>query len=80
MTNSKINRSAKTIRIRDVGRVELGASSYNQFATLNNKATAAIAIYQLPEANALTVAEDVRKTVAKMAKKFPEGIEYHNVR
>jgi len=76
LTNSKINRSAKTIRIRDVGRVELGASSYNQFATLNNKPTAAIAIYQLPEANALTVAEDVRKTVAKMAKKFPEGIEY----
>ncbi|MDF1684162.1 MAG: efflux RND transporter permease subunit [Legionellaceae bacterium] len=76
LTNSKLNRSAKTIRIRDVGRVELGASSYNQFATLNNKPTAAIAIYQLPEANALDVAEDVRKTVAKMAKKFPAGIEY----
>ncbi|MCH9716469.1 MAG: efflux RND transporter permease subunit [Gammaproteobacteria bacterium] len=68
--------SAKIIRIRDVGRVELGASNYNQYATLNNKATAAIAIYQLPEANALTVAEAVRKTVKKMAKNFPEGIEY----
>jgi hydrophobic/amphiphilic exporter-1 (mainly G- bacteria), HAE1 family len=75
-TNSKSSRSAKIIRIRDVGRVELGASSYNQFATLNNKPTAAIAIYQLPEANALSVAEDVRKTVAKMAKNFPPGIEY----
>lgn len=76
LTNSKRSRSARIIRIRDVGRVELGASSYSQFATLNNKPTAAIAIYQLPEANALNVAEDVRKTVASMAKKFPPGIEY----
>lgn len=75
---AKITRSssARTIRLRDVGRVELGSSSYNQAATLNNKPTAAIAIYQLPDANALTVAEDVRKTVANMAKNFPDGMEY----
>jgi len=73
---STTSTSAKIIRIRDVGRVELGASSYNQFATLNNKPTAAIAIYQLPGANALDVAKDVRKTVANMAKNFPPGMEY----
>jgi hydrophobic/amphiphilic exporter-1 (mainly G- bacteria), HAE1 family len=76
LTSSGSTSSAKIIRIRDVGRVELGASSYNQSATLNNKPTAAIAIYQLPEANALNVAKDIRKTVAKMAKNFPSGIEY----
>ncbi|MDF1677697.1 MAG: efflux RND transporter permease subunit [Legionellaceae bacterium] len=77
-TNTKDStRSARIIRIRDVGRVELGASSYNQFATLNNKPTAAIAIYQLPEANALDVAKTVRETVAKMAEKFPPGLEYN---
>ncbi len=68
--------SAKIIRIRDIGRVELGSSSYNQAASLNNKPTAAIAIYQLPEANALTVAKEVRKTVARMSKDFPPGLEY----
>lgn len=68
--------SAQIVRIRDVGRVELGSSSYSQLATLNNKPTAAIGIYQLPGANALTVAEEVRKTVAKMSKKFPPGMEY----
>jgi hydrophobic/amphiphilic exporter-1 (mainly G- bacteria), HAE1 family len=68
--------SAKIIRLRDVGRVELGSSSYNQFATLNSKPTAAIAIYQLPDANALTVAKEVRKMVADMAKNFPPGLEY----
>jgi len=68
--------SAQIIRIRDVGRVELGSSSYSQLSKLNNKPTAAIGIYQLPGANALDVANEVRKTVEKMAKKFPPGMEY----
>lgn len=68
--------SAQIIRLRDVGKVQLGSSSYNQLAKLNNKPTAAIGIYQLPGANALQVASEVRKTVEKMAKKFPTGMQY----
>ncbi|MCW8387416.1 efflux RND transporter permease subunit [Fluoribacter dumoffii] len=68
--------SAQIVRIRDVGRVELGSSNYNQLAKLNNKPTAAIGIFQLPGANALEVATEVRKAVAKMAEKFPPGMEY----
>lgn len=68
--------TAQVVRIKDVGRVELGSSSYSQLAKLNNKPSAAIGIYQLPGANALDVAEEVRKTVAKMAKQFPPGLEY----
>lgn len=68
--------SAKTIRIRDVGRVELGSSNYSISANFNNKPTAAIGIYQLPGANALTVADEVRATVEKMSKKFPPGLKY----
>ncbi|WED43920.1 efflux RND transporter permease subunit [Legionella cardiaca] len=68
--------SAQVVRIRDVGRVELGSSSYSQLAKLNGKPTAAIGIFQLPGANALEVAKEVRKTVAKMAKKFPPGLQY----
>lgn len=73
---SKGSSSARIVRIRDVGRVELGSSSYSQSAQLNNKPTAAIGIFQLPGANALQVAQEVRKTVQKMAKKFPPGMEY----
>ena len=72
--NSSSN--AKIVRIRDVGRVELGSSSYSQLAQLNGKPTAAIGIYQLPGANALTVAQEVRDTVSKMATKFPPGLHY----
>lgn len=68
--------SARIIRIRDVGRVELGSSTYSQLAKLNGKPTAAVAIFQLPGANALSVANEVRATVAKMAQKFPPGLEY----
>lgn len=68
--------SAKIVRIRDVGHVELGSSNYSISANLNNKPTAAIGIYQLPGANALKVADDVRATVEKMSKKFPPGLKY----
>jgi len=68
--------SARIVRIRDVGRVELGSNSYNQLAKLDGKPTAAIGIFQQPGANALQVAEDVRKAVKKMAKKFPPGLQY----
>lgn len=68
--------SASIVRIRDVGRVELGSSNYSISANLNNKPTAAIGIYQLPGANALKVANDVRVTVEKMAKNFPPGLKY----
>ncbi|HAT2106243.1 TPA: multidrug efflux RND transporter permease subunit [Legionella pneumophila] len=74
--NSSASSSAQVVRIRDVGRVELGSESYNQLANLNGKPTAAIGIFQLPGANALDVAKEVRKAVAKMAKQFPPGLEY----
>lgn len=74
--NSSASSSAQVVRIRDVGRVELGSESYNQLAKLNGKSTAAIGIFQLPGANALQVAKEVRKAVAKMAKQFPPGLEY----
>ncbi|MES2203652.1 MAG: efflux RND transporter permease subunit, partial [Pseudomonadota bacterium] len=69
--------SGHIIRIRDVGRVELGSNSYKQIAEFDKKPTAAIGIFQLPGANALDVAQEVRDSVAQMAKNFPPGLEYH---
>ena len=74
--NANSSSSAQIVRVRDVGRVELGSANYNQLAKFNNKPTAAIGIYQLPGANALNVATEVRETVARMAKKFPPGMQY----
>ncbi len=63
-------------RIRDVGRVELGARSYSQVFRMDGRPAGGIAIYQLPGANALDTAKGVRKTLATLAPGFPEGLEY----
>ncbi len=74
--NANASSSPQIVRIRDVGRVELGSSNYSMLAKLNGQPTAAIGIYQLPGANALQVASEVRKTVERMAKQFPPGLKY----
>ncbi|WP_206997130.1 efflux RND transporter permease subunit [Trinickia mobilis] len=64
------------IRIRDVGHTELGSSSYSQFFNIDGKSAAGIAIYQLPEANALEVGNAVKDTMARLAASMPKGIAY----
>ncbi|HET6307520.1 MAG TPA: efflux RND transporter permease subunit, partial [Rhodopila sp.] len=63
-------------RIRDIGRVELGAQTYAQVSTLNGVPSAGIAVYQQPGANALTVMQAVRAKMAELSPVFPQGIAY----
>jgi HAE1 family hydrophobic/amphiphilic exporter-1 len=63
-------------RIRDIGRVELGAQTYSQFFKMNGNVAGGIAIFQLPEANALDTAKGVRAAMAELAKDFPKGLTY----
>jgi HAE1 family hydrophobic/amphiphilic exporter-1 len=63
-------------RVRDVARVELGAQTYSQAFALNGKPSAGMAIFQLPDANALDVATRVNARMAELAKAFPQGISY----
>lgn len=64
------------VRLRDVGRIELGSRSYTSTAKLNNRDTAFLVIYQLPDANALDVADRVKALVENASASFPEGVEY----
>ena len=68
--------ASRIVRIRDVGHVELGSVNYNMLSSFNGQPSAAIGIYQLPGANALTVANEVRRAVAKMSKQFPADMHY----
>jgi HAE1 family hydrophobic/amphiphilic exporter-1 len=63
-------------RVRDVARVELGAQTYSQSFTMDGKPAAGISIFQLPEANALDVAQRVRDEVRRMSQDFPQGLKY----
>jgi HAE1 family hydrophobic/amphiphilic exporter-1 len=63
-------------RIRDIGKVELGAQSYSQSFKLDGAQAAGLGIFQLPEANAINVAEAVRTKMDQLAKAFPPGLVY----
>jgi hydrophobic/amphiphilic exporter-1 (mainly G- bacteria), HAE1 family len=63
-------------RVKDIARVELGAQTYSIAFALNGKPAAGLAIYQLPQANALNVATLVNAKMAELAKAFPQGLSY----
>lgn len=65
-----------SVRLKDVARIELGAQSYASFGKLDNKPSTVIAIYQLPEANALDISEAVSAEMEKLKLAFPDDVEY----
>jgi hydrophobe/amphiphile efflux-1 (HAE1) family protein len=62
--------------LRDVARIELGASEYSLRSLLNNKTAVAIPIFQSPGSNALELSENVRTTMEELKANFPEGLDY----
>ena len=70
------NQGAAIVRLKDVGRAELGQKDYSLRSTYQGKPATLIAVYQQPGANALDVSAAVTKTLADMKATFPEGIEY----
>ena len=66
----------RIVRVKDIGRVELGAQTYAQTSQINGKPNSGIAIYQLPDANALDVANSVKAKMVELAKAFPPGLTY----
>src|SRR5574337_1108090 len=67
---------AAIVRLKDVGRAELGQKDYSVRGTYQGKPATLMAVYQQPGANALDVSNAVRATLTEMKKNFPEGIEY----
>ena len=65
-----------TIRVRDIGRVELGQSTYAVRSLLHNEDAFGVAIFQAPDSNALQMSKDVRAEMELLAKDFPPGLEY----
>jgi HAE1 family hydrophobic/amphiphilic exporter-1 len=72
----KTGGSGDMTRVRDIGRVELGAQTYGQFFELDGQPAAGMAIFLSPGANALDVAGRVEARMKELAHDFPEGIAY----
>ena len=64
------------VSLKDVADVELGAENYGWFGQLNGKPAALLAVYQLPDANALEVANEIRSELDRMGQRFPDDVAY----
>ncbi|MFM9890955.1 MAG: efflux RND transporter permease subunit [Rickettsiales bacterium] len=72
----KSDAKGATTRLRDVARLELGASQYSLRSLLDNKPAVAIPIFQRPGANALEISTQVRETMNTLKANFPPGIDF----
>uniref|UniRef100_B8HNG2 Transporter, hydrophobe/amphiphile efflux-1 (HAE1) family n=1 Tax=Cyanothece sp. (strain PCC 7425 / ATCC 29141) TaxID=395961 RepID=B8HNG2_CYAP4 len=64
------------VRVRDVGRTELGAQDYSSNTRFNGKNAVGLGIYQLTGANALDVASRTEALMEELKQKFPPGLDY----
>jgi HAE1 family hydrophobic/amphiphilic exporter-1 len=64
------------VRLKDVARIELGALNYQQIGRVNGQQGCAVAVFQTPGSNALAVAAGVKKTMADLATRFPQDLQY----
>ena len=72
----RVEQGERLLRLSDVARIEVGSQTYTTISRVNGQPTAAIAIYQLPGANALEVVEDVRNRMDQLAQALPVGVRY----
>ena len=72
----RANPDGSLIRLRDVARISLEAQSYNTESGINGENAAVLGIYMLPGANAVEVADNVKKMMEEISANFPEGMSY----
>ena len=64
------------LRIRDIGRVQLGAQNYSGFSRVNGITSGNLIVYLSPGANAVATANRIRKFMEQAKKSFPAGMDY----
>ena len=72
----RTNDQGGLVRVRDIARVELGASSYGHESILDGGPTVALAVYQSPGANALDTMKDVRGELKRLTQQQPSDLQY----
>jgi len=72
----RTNPDGSSLRLKDVARVELASKDYDFIGRINGREATLVGIFLQPGANALGVAGEVKRTVADIAKRFPQGLAY----
>ena len=68
--------NGSVVRVRDLGRVELGSEIYGVNSSFSGRPSATISIYQTPGANAVRVMNGIRAQMESLSKRFPSGVRY----
>ncbi|MDT4818470.1 multidrug efflux RND transporter permease subunit OqxB7 [compost metagenome] len=71
-----VGKHGEVVRLRDIARVELGASQYALRAHLDGRPSAALQIFQDADANSIELSDRIRKRMSELAQDFPPGVEY----
>ncbi len=72
----KTGGDGRTTRIRDIGRVELGAADYTIAFSFDGKPSVGIGVFQLPGSNALATANAIYARMEELKRNFPDGVDY----
>ncbi len=64
------------IKLKDVGRAELGAEDYSNIVRFRGREAVGIGVFQRPGSNALEVSKGVREAMVQLSKRFPPGMQY----
>jgi multidrug efflux pump len=72
----KVGERGQMVRLKDVARIELAERSRDVSSRVNGNPSASLAVFLLPDANALETGELVKAKIGEMAKDFPEGLRY----
>ena len=73
----KAGEDGRTVRLRDVARIELGALDYSTNSFLLRKTAVAMLVTQRPGSNALATAKRISDTMASLKTRFPKGLDYN---
>ena len=72
----KSGTNGEIVLLKDVARIELGASEYALRSLLNNTQAVAVPIFQAPGSNAIRIADDTRRVMEEIKQNMPEGVDY----
>ncbi|MGA1622181.1 MAG: efflux RND transporter permease subunit [Synechocystis sp.] len=71
----KVGDDGSLIKIKDVGRVDIGTQKYIQTSLFDGKPAVALVVYQLPGTNALNTADLIKEKIAELEPRFPPGLK-----
>jgi hydrophobe/amphiphile efflux-1 (HAE1) family protein len=72
----RANQDGSMLRVRDVARIELGAASMDTESRYNGQPAVTFGVYLAPGANAVTAAENVRRTMEELRARYPSGVSH----